>query len=90
MKNQPTKEHLEVIQNLSRNMKNERSKQNLSQSHLSALTGIEASSISKMEKMEFDNPTIGTLSKLAKGLNTSIVSLISAAMFLIHNCRLDL
>lgn len=90
MKATPTKEHLDAITNLSKNIKNERSKQNLSQSGLSAASGIEKGSICKMENLEYTNPTIGTLSKLAKGLNTSIVSLISAAMFLIQNCKLDL
>lgn len=83
-----TNEHLEVIENLSKNIKRERLKQNLSQSHLSALSGIEVDKISKLENMENINPTIGTLGKISKGLNTSIVSLISTIILFIQPCLL--
>jgi len=60
--------HLEAIDNISKNVIKKRNEQNLSQSHLSALSDIDKSSIVKIEKMTHSNLTIKTLSKLASGL----------------------
>jgi len=89
MNKKPDQIHLEAIENLSKNLKKKISELGLSQLHLSALSGIEKSSITKIETMEYSNPTIRILSQLAKGLNTSIASLISTALTFAHKCDLS-
>jgi transcriptional regulator with XRE-family HTH domain len=81
--------HLETIDNISRNIKKKREEQGLSQSHLSALSGIERSSIVKIEKMTHSNLTVKTLSRLATSLNTTIISLISTALTFATKCNLS-
>lgn len=89
MSKKPDKLHLEAIDNISKNVIKKRNEQGLSQSHLSALTGIDRSSIVKIEKMTHSNLTIKTLSKLAHGLNTTIVSLISTALTFASKCNIS-
>jgi len=81
--------HLEVIDNLSKNIKKKRCDMGISQSHLSALSGVENTTISRLENMEIANPKLLTLSKLAKGLNTTIASLITAALSLANHCCIE-
>lgn len=89
MKGKINKIHLEAIDNISKNVVKKRKEQNLSQSHLSALSGIDKSSIVKIEKMTHSNLTIRTLAKLANGLNTTIVSLISTAISFAAKCNIS-
>ncbi len=50
-------------------LRTERERQGLSLSDLSARTGIDRATISKIETGKMANPTIGTLRKLAGALN---------------------
>lgn len=81
--------HLEAIDNIAKNVKKKRQEKNLSQSHLSALSGVENTTISRLENMEIENPKLSTLSKIAHCLNTTIAGLISTALSFANHCRIE-
>ena len=57
-------------------LKNKRSDKGLTQNELAALSGVTQSMISKIEKGELENITIGILRKLAKALHCLPIDLL--------------
>lgn len=54
-----------------------RTEKGLTQEELAELSGIDYKYLQKLESKNPSSPTLDTLSKLASGLNTTIVELIS-------------
>jgi len=61
---------------LSENIKNTRKKKGLSQDKLAKLADVTLTTLVKLESGVNDNPTIKTISKVAKALNVSIDELV--------------
>lgn len=64
------------ISSIAQNIKQKRKELNLSQDKLSKLAGVAYNTIVKIESGENLNPTIETLRKIAKALNTEVDELI--------------
>ncbi len=64
------------ISPISKNIRNIRKKQGLSQDKLSKLAGVAYNTIVKIESGENSNPTIDTLRKIAKALNIEVDGLL--------------
>ena len=64
------------ISSIAKNIKGIRKKQELSQDKLSKLAEVAYNTIVKIESGENANPTIETLRKIAKALNTGVDELI--------------
>ena len=64
------------ISSITKNIKDIRKKQGLSQDKLSKLAEVAYNTIVKIESGENANPTIETLRKIAKALNTGVEELI--------------
>ena len=64
------------ISTIGKNIKNLRKKRNLSQDKLSKLADISYNTIIKIETGGIQNPTIGTVQKIAKALGVSVNDLI--------------
>ncbi|MBU2099651.1 MAG: helix-turn-helix transcriptional regulator [Patescibacteria group bacterium] len=63
-------------QNLSKNIKKLRKAKGLSQERLARLADVANNTVIKMESGENTNPTLETLKKVAKALETSVDDLI--------------
>jgi len=63
--------------NLANNIIRLRKQKGLSQEKLARLSDVANNTIIKMESGENDNPTLGTLRKVAKALDVSVDKLIS-------------
>ena len=63
-------------QNLAKNIKRLREAQGLSQEKLARLADVANNTLIKMESGENENPTLGTLKKVAKALAVSVDDLI--------------
>lgn len=66
----------EKLSTISRNIKQRRKKVGFSQDKLSKLADVAYNTVVKIESGENPNPTIETLLKIAKALNTSIEELL--------------
>jgi len=66
----------ENLSTIAKKVKQQRKKVGLSQDKLSKLAGVAYNTIVKIESGENPNPTIETLKKIAKALNTPIEDLI--------------
>lgn len=64
------------IPSIAQNIKQKRKELNLSQDKLSKLADVAYNTIVKIESGENSNPTIETLRKIAKALNTGVDELI--------------
>ncbi len=64
------------ISSIAQNIKQKRKELSLSQDKLSKLAGVAYNTIVKIESGENLNPTIETLRKIAKALNTEVDQLI--------------
>ena len=66
----------EKMSSIAKNIKQKRKTLDLSQDKLSKLAGVAYNTVVKIESGENSNPTIETLRKMAKALNTGIDELI--------------
>ncbi len=64
------------LSTIKKNIRQRRKKLGLSQDKLSKLAGIAYNTVVKIESGENPNPTIETLTKIARALNTNISDLI--------------
>jgi len=60
------------ISTIAKNIKKIRKKKGISQDKLSKLTEVDYNTIIKIESEVIQNPTIKTMQKIAKALNTSL------------------
>ncbi|MFA7201464.1 MAG: helix-turn-helix transcriptional regulator [Candidatus Paceibacterota bacterium] len=67
-----------LMNDISRNIKKMRSKRGFSQDKLSKIANVAYNTIIKIESGCVQNPTIQTVSKIAKALNVSIDELIKS------------
>ena len=65
-----------IKSSIAQNIRNIRKKQGLSQDKLSKLAEVAYNTVVKIESGENPNPTIDTLKKIAKALNTGVDDLI--------------
>ena len=66
-----------ITRNFSRALKQLRSDKNLTQEELAQRSGVDYKYLQKLEGQTPSSPTLSTLDKLAKGLNISLVELMT-------------
>jgi transcriptional regulator with XRE-family HTH domain len=64
------------MSNIGKNIKKFRKEKNISQDRLSKLADVSLNLIAKLELENNQNPTIETLQKIAKALNTTVEDLL--------------